>query len=221
MIIHEHLEQGSEEWLNIRKGRATASEASKVLTPTGMVSKSRLGYMRKLARECVCSDPLEFFGNKHTEWGNEHEPAARDLFNELCKANVKEYGFCTRPDGVIGFSPDGMEIGVVENSTYEPTSRDFGLEIKCPAVDKHIEYLMEGVLPSEHKLQVHWTMAASRIDKWYFMSYFPDLEPFIIKVEADDFTEKVRTEQDNFIIDYSKERQAVLAAILPLEGGAE
>lgn len=208
MIVHEHVEQGSEQWLQIRKGRATASEASKVLTPGGKLSASRIKYMRKLARECACDDPLEWFGNKHTEWGDEHEAEARERFEDETGLMVHTVGFCTRPDGIIGFSPDGLIMD--SDGRWNQ-----GLEIKCPAPDKHVEYLMEGELPDEYKLQVHWSLAASGLPAWWFMSYFPGLNPFIIRVEADTFTEKVRVAQDQFLIDYAPERERVLNAILP------
>ena len=217
MIIAKNVEQGSEEWHNLRKGRATASEAKSILTSTGALSKSRIGYMRKLARECVCDDPLVFMGNKHTEWGQEHENEARALFTEETCLNVREVGFCTREDKIIGFSPDGLGLNgeVIEGGIYTPQDGDFGLEIKCPGVDKHVCYVMDGVLPTDYKMQVHWSMAASGFRTWYFMSYFPGLNPLILKIEADGFTEKVRLAQDEFLIEYAPERERVLDAILP------
>ncbi len=217
MIIAENVEQGSEEWLNLRKGRATASEAKNILTSTGAVSKSRVGYMRKLARECVCDDPLVFMGNKHTEWGHEHEHDARVLFTKQTGLNVQEVGFCTREDKIIGFSPDGLGLtgDLTEGGIYIPQDGDFGYETKCPGVDKHVAYVMEGKLPTEYKVQVHWSLAASGLKVWYFMSYFPGLNPLILKIEADGFTEKVKAAQDQFLIEYAPERERVLDAILP------
>ena len=209
MKINEKVEQGSEEWLQLRKGRATASEFSKILTSTGKISKSAVGYMHKLARECVVDDPLEFMGNKHTDWGHEHEPMARDLFRERMGMDVVEVGFCTRDDLLVGCSPDGL--------IRDPDTGEWigGLEIKCPSVDKHVEYKMANELPSEHKMQVHGSMAVTGLPWWYYMSYFPGLEPLIIKVERDDFTQAVSTALDQFVIDYAEERERVFDAILP------
>jgi putative phage-type endonuclease len=208
MIVHEHLEQGAEDWLQIRKGRATASQADLILTPTGKPSVSRIKYMRKLARECACDDPLEWFGNKYTDWGHNHEDEARELFEDTTGLMVQTVGFCTRPDGIIGFSPDGLIMD-------SDGKWNQGLEIKCPSPDKHVEYLMEGKMPDEYKIQVHWSLAASGLSAWWFMSYFPGLNPFIIKVEADEFTEKVKEAQDQFLIEYAVEREKVLDEILP------
>jgi len=211
MIVHKDIIQGSEEWEQIRLGRATASQASNILTPTGKLSTSRFKYARKLARECRLSDPMEFQGNKFTDWGNEHESEARELFQEKTGLDVMEVGFCTRQDGIIGCSPDGL-IGLVADMFGEPHYEE-GLEIKCPQVDKHVEYLLGGELPSEYKMQVHWSMATTGLNAWWFMSYFPETNPLIIKVERDEFTEKVSAAMDDFIIDYKEQRELVLNAL--------
>ena len=56
MIVRKNLEQGSEEWFRARLGCATASAASaasKIITSTGKLSASRVGYAREIALECV------------------------------------------------------------------------------------------------------------------------------------------------------------------------
>ncbi|MGE9267760.1 MAG: lambda exonuclease family protein, partial [Verrucomicrobiales bacterium] len=173
------------------------------------ISKQSIRYMRRLARECVCDDPMEFMGNKYTDWGNEQEPAARALFQKKKGIPVTEVGFVGRGDGApIGCSPDGLIADANGNWLG-------GLEIKCPQVDTHVDYLLEGVLPTDYKLQVHGSMAVTGLPYWYFMSYFPGLNPLIIKVERDSFTETVSEALDQFVTDYAPERERVLAAILP------
>ena len=211
MIVLESVEQGSEQWLNMRKGKPTASEAKKIMTPKGALSKSRLAYMRKLCAECVIDDPMEFMGTKYTDWGQENEPLARAAFTDETGLSVSEVAFCTREDGVIGFSPDGLIKG-------DDGEWIAGLEIKCPSRDKHVEYLLDGVLPDDHKLQVHWSLAASGLDTWHFVSFFPGLQTFMIEVPRDSFTETVSQAQDDFLIEYAATRPAMIAAIeLPME----
>ena len=214
MIVLDKMIQGSEEWLNARKGRATASEFSKILTATGNLSKQSIGYMRKLARECVIDDPQEFAGNKFTDWGHEMEPLARDYFQAEVLDDrlltVEEVGFIGRGDGApVGCSPDGL-IRCAQSGAFVG-----GLEIKCPQVDTHVGYLMEGLLPNAYKMQVHGSMAVTGLPYWYFISYYPEMNPLVLKVERDDFTDKVGAALDQFVIDYAAERERVLAAILP------
>lgn len=212
MIVAESMDQGSEAWFAIRKGRATASQFSKILTATGKVSSQAEAYMRKLTRECVCDDPMEFQGNKYTDWGNDKEPEARQYFSEITGLTVDEVGFVSRADfAPVGCSPDGL-ITDPDDGRYVG-----GLEIKCPQVDTHVGYVMEGVLPDAYKLQVHGSMAVSGLPYWYFMSYFPGLNPLVLKVEWDDFTTTVSKALDDFVIRYAKTRKEVLSAIIPCD----
>jgi len=82
-------------------------------------------------------------------------------------------------------------------------------------VDTHVDYLMEAVLPSEYAVQVHWSMMVTGIQQWYFMSYFPGLNPLILRVEYDDFTEKLKEAAELFCIAYATERERVFRAIIP------
>ena len=206
MIIAQQVEQGSEAWHELRKGRATASEADKIITSTGKVSTQRLGYMRKLARECIANDPHEWTGNKYTDWGNATEAEAREYFARHTGLEVDQVGFCNRADRApIGCSPDGL---IQSNGEYVA-----GLELKCPQVDTHVGYLLEGTLPTAYKVQVHWSMATTGLRKWWFLSYFPGLKPLSMLVDWDEFTDQVRDAQDLFVIDYAAERQRVLEAI--------
>jgi hypothetical protein len=209
MKIYESMIQGSEEWFNARKGIATASEYRKILTPTGRLSKSATAYMRKLTRECVIDDPMVFMGNDYTEWGHEYEPHARREFEEIKGDKVHEVGFCvSSKNKILGCSPDGLIKDMFGKWTE-------GVEIKCPGVDKHVEYLLDNELPSDHKMQVHGSMAVTGLNAWWFMSYFPGLRPLIIRVERDEFTNKLDAVLDEFVIEYAKVREEVLKAILP------
>ena len=205
------LEQGSEEWLNARKGRATASEFDKIITATGRESKQAQAYMKKLARECYIDDPMVFMGNKHTDWGHENEVHARNMFRHIKDLAVVEVGFVISDKlQVVGCSPDGMVCS--DDGEYIA-----GLEIKCPQVDTHVEYLLEGELPAKYRLQVHGSMAVTGLDSWWFMSYFPGLNPLIIEVKRDDFTQLVEDRLEQFVIDYQPVLKRVHDAIIPKE----
>ena len=215
MIILRDIHQGSEQWEDIRRGRATASEFNKILTPAGEVSKQAVQYMRKLVRETVIDDPLEWIGNKYTDWGERMEAEARDVFTEHTGLPVEQVGFCLRGDEApLGCSPDGLIPG--DGSGPEWIA---GVELKCPKADTHVGYLMEGVLPAEYRLQVHGSMAVTGLDRWWFMSYFPDLNPFILEVRRNRFTECVSASLDRFLVDYAKERERVLEAVIPQDPG--
>ena len=192
--------QGSDEWFNIRKGVATASNFAQILTAGGKLSKSHVAYARKLARECVIDDPTSY-DNKHMEWGRDHESEARNLYQIIKDRKVQEVGFVhSEFSDLVGCSPDGL-------------SGDTGLEIKCPAVDTHVNYIMDGVLPDTYKLQVHGSMVVTGLKRWDFMSYFPHLNPFIITVEWDEFTDKLAEELRSFAEYYESCKDEIIDTI--------
>ena len=214
--------QGSAMWHEARLGRATASQAANILTPTGKLSSSATGLIRRLAREQICADPNEREPNAAMEWGNMQEPFARDEFRKLTKNRVIEVGFCqSLVHPALGCSPDGLIHG--DNSAgsfiygewgnYGPIVA--GLEIKCPQIDTHVEYLIDGVLPKKYAPQVHWSMAITGLDVWYFMSYFPNLRSLIVKVERDDYTDKIESAALEFAERYQGEVESIIERILP------
>jgi hypothetical protein len=201
--------QGSAMWHEARLGRATASQAANILTPTGKLSTSATGLIRRLAREQVCADPNEREPNAAMEWGNMQEPFARDEFRKLSRLRVIEVGFCqSLIHPALGCSPDGLI-----QDTDGPIVA--GLEIKCPQIDTHVEYLIDDVLPKKYAPQVHWSMAVTGLNVWYFMSYFPNLRSLIVKVERDDYTEKIESAALEFAERYQSEVESIIERILP------
>ena len=146
------------------------------------------------------------------------EPEARESFEAETGHRVKEVGFCQMAEGVpVGCSPDGLTVsGEAEiGDLLESDRLTGGLEIKCPTRDTHVGYLMDGSLPSAYKLQVHGSLAVTGLPVWHFYSYFPGLNPFHLEVEPDDFTELVKDRLEAFVIEYGKQREPILDAILP------
>jgi len=89
----------------------------------------------------------------------------------------------------------------------------YGLEIKCPLVDTHVDYLLDGELPAKYRPQVHFSMAITGICTWYFMSFFPDLKPLILPVQWDEYTDKIKTAALAFAAEYEIEMPKILKAI--------
>lgn len=216
MYVYTDIEQGSQEWHNLRSWRATASEFDKIITPAkGELSKSALSYMRSLARKYCITDPKDAVDqekldkNWSIQWGKQYEPIARDWFREHTGLNIVEVSFVVRGEddlGPIGCSPDSMIIDA--NGDYVA-----GLEIKCPCADTHVEYLLDAKLPNKYKLQVHGGMAVTGLDAWHFVSYFPKLKPLHIIIERDDYTERLSDALDQFAEAYAQEYDKVHALV--------
>jgi len=116
------MEQLSEAWFEARKGKITGSKVSTVIGMNPYQKPKEL--IRTMVREYHGAEP-EFTGNVATEWGNAHEAQAREMYQFMLEADVKEAGFIVHPEyDWLGASPDGL-IG------------DEGvLEIKCPYSQK-------------------------------------------------------------------------------------
>ena len=185
-----NCEQGTEEWRNARKCKITASIAKKIITPTGKLSASADDLIIDLVTESIVDDPIlqrrqEMLSLKdEIAWGNLHEPDARKQFVETTDLPIKEVGFLQSHLHIaLGCSPDGF---------WDECDEPYGLELKCPLSTTHARWHYEKVLPAEHVVQVHFSMAVTGVKSWYFMSYYPGLKPFIVRALRDDYTEKVK-----------------------------
>jgi len=168
--------QGSEEWLQIRRGVATASNFSKVVTTTGEISKQMKDYGFQLASELITGIQDEVYKSFDMQRGNDLEPEAREAYEQEKLVAVKEVGFILCD--YYGYSPDGL-VG------------DDGLiEAKCPNQKTHAKYLFHNKLPSEYKAQVQGGLLATKRQWCDFISYHPNFEEnmrlLIIRVERDE-----------------------------------
>ncbi len=196
--------QGSNEWLNARRGIATASNFSKVVTSKGETSKQLNDYAFQLASEVVTDIQDDSFKSADMQRGNDLEPEARDAYQQETLTTVDEIGFVLC--GFYGYSPDGF-IG------------DDGLiEIKCPAQKTHAKYLYDNKLPTAYKPQVQGGMFATK-RKWCdFISYHPGFEfdkrLFIIRVYRDEeFIEALH----QGLIKLNNLKNKILSGINPME----
>jgi len=184
------VEQGSEEWLQLRLGVATASQFSKIVTSKGEISKSLEKYALELASQILTSRREDGYESEDMKRGVELEPEARMLYQEYTLDIVETCGFMSCGD--YGYSPDGL------------VGSDGLIEIKCTKPITHIEYLMANILPTAHTQQVQGGLMVSGRQWCDFISYNPDFEErnklFIKRVYRDEaFIAKLRIGIDQLI----------------------
>lgn len=234
MRIWPTLIQGSEQWFRVRKGRVTASNAEKLLTPTGKDSSQWESYALDLTTQCIRPDEIEKFdGNSHTDRGNELEPLAREEFTRLTGLQVVTVGFCTVMGNVVGFSPDALVLrdGLTPETWLDHAIYDdegavangldlvvAGLECKAPLSKIHGKYLLAGGVPAEYSPQVHFSMAGASLP-WWFASYCPKLATHVHRAEPDAYTAKMRDAIERFVCYYGAKRNEWMPKLL--EGRAE
>ena len=178
MIVVD-VEQGSAAWEQARLGVATASNASKILTPTGRLSSARDEYVGRLLAEYALGEPVEEFGGSfHTERGKALEPMALSHYRFQHDADVRPVGFVFRDsDRLAGCSPDGL------------VGDDGGLELKCPSPGNHLIWWLHGTqtgeIPKKHVPQVQFSLWVTGRKWWDWMSFHPDLPPFLVRLAPD------------------------------------
>jgi hypothetical protein len=173
VILHD-APQRSGKWYEARAGRPTASSFDKILTSTGKASTQRSAYACQLAGERLLGVSEEIPLTRAMERGIELESEAFEAYALITDEQPVEVGLCLSDDLRYGCSPDGL------------CGDDGGLELKCPGLPKHVEYLVCGTLPTAYFAQVQGCLFVTRREWWDFMSYYPGLPPFILRVTPDE-----------------------------------
>lgn len=169
MIWHD-IKQNSEEWEALRRGKFTASSFSDLF-----MIKSTAGYkkaIRKVVYERLTGESPESFKSDYMERGHEIESLAREQYEINSFNTVTDGGFFELTEWV-GCSPDGL------------IDDDGLLEIKSPAYNTFIDYLLSGQVPSEYTYQLQGQLYVTG-RKWVdFVAYHPALPIIIIRVYPD------------------------------------
>jgi hypothetical protein len=191
-----YIEQRTTEWDELRAGKLTASQAKKLVTPTGKPSlQYRAEIARIIAEHMGLQEPEPIPPTFWMERGVEIEPEARAWFEVETGLEVIDIGFVASNDGYVGASPDGL---IMDGAYLIP------LELKCPKPSTHIRWYLDGVVPKDHIAQVHFQMALCATPYAYFSSYHPELPPLIVKVDRSDYTMEMVAGIKNYIGEYQK-----------------
>jgi len=182
--------QGTEEWRQLRCGKITASRIADLMARTKSgPSASRKNYISELVVERMTGIPTDNFVSREMQWGTDHEPEARALYEMTYGVTVDEVGFVIHHTiENSGASPDGL------------IDDDGAVEIKCPNTATHIETLMNRKVPSRYNYQIQWVLDCT-LQKWCdFVSYDPrmknqKLQLCVIRVERNSvLIESIREE---------------------------
>lgn len=176
MQIITDIEQGTEEWKNLRLGVITASRFKDVLAKGS--GATRTTYIHQLAAEIITGEVAEFFSNDAMKWGTETEPQARAMYELRTGYEVEEVAFIKMDDHNVGVSPDGIidNVGLVE--------------FKCPKTTTQIKTFLGGKMPTCHIPQVQGQMWVSNTQWCDFVSFDPRINGeaswFKIRIKRDE-----------------------------------
>ena len=173
------MEQRTREWMEIRRGKFTASEIYKLIGTGVKPSKfgDKLSDWTDTAQGYILSKVAEYFSEQDQEitsremqWGTEHEPEARAYYEGVFEEEVEEIGFLLWPkNNICGCSPDGLIM-----------AKNRGIEIKCPyTLNAHIESFLikDNATFKSYKPNYYWQVMSSLLftgfSSWDFVSYHP------------------------------------------------
>lgn len=172
------LEQGSDSWLDARRGIITASVIGRLITPNTVKPASNpesRTLIAQLAAERITGMTDPVFVNDDMMRGTLHEPIARDKYATHNGVTVEQVGFMIRDEwGIrLGASPDGL------------VGDDGGLEIKCPRPKTHIQTILAGQVPAYNMGQVQACLLVTGRDWWDFVSFSAGLPMWTKRVTPD------------------------------------
>ena len=165
-----NVDQGSDAWLECRRGIPTASRFADVLAKGQGITRRK--YLLTLAGEAITGEVADSYSNAHMERGHAMEADARNLYAFARDVEPELVGFMRR--GRAGASPDSL-IGA-----------DGLLEIKSKLPHLLLDVLDKGKLPAEHVAQVQGQLWVSGRDWCDFVAYWPKLPLFHVRVERDE-----------------------------------
>lgn len=180
------VQQGCEDWFELRKGCVTASEFQTVLAG----GKTRETYLRKKAGEVLSGVVNETLQPSFAmQRGKLEEPEARDYFSRTRFVDVKQCGFVRRQlksGSFVGCSPDGL----FDDAVLELKSKRQDLAM----ADRENGY-NPSILPAEHVAQCQgalWVTGLARVELLVYSKGMPYQlhyaaardEPYIAKLEA-------------------------------------
>lgn len=158
------FEQSSPEWLQARCGILTASKGMDMssMLKNGGESAKRTNLKNQLLVERFTGCPKFVYQNAAMKWGTEQEPNAREAYSLYTGATVVQVGLAISDEiEFFGASPDGL-VGA-----------EGLIEIKCPESETFLKWVLDGVVPDQHKPQMLAQLAVTGRQWCDFVAYDP------------------------------------------------
>lgn len=156
--------QGSEEWIEQRRGILTASVIGQLITPkTKKVAANAdsRSITNLLVAERITGYTEPAYISDDMLRGMQDELAARDLYAQHYKRDVRQVGFYLREEAGwrLGYSPDGV-VG------------DDGLiEVKAPRHKEHLRTVLADDVPAQYMAQCQAALLVTGREWLDYISY--------------------------------------------------
>lgn len=193
-------QQGSHAWHTVKLGVVSASNAAKVVAKRD--SETRYTYLCELVAQ-VCTGEVKEFSSPETQWGKDHEGAARSTFEFNSGKTITELPFVFRDETFReGCSPDGI------------VDEKKGIEIKCPFNSVHyVKFFDEDRIKPEYLWQAQFTMRVLNAGEWEFGQFDPRMKKSPFKSVIVPRDEEMQKKLNDLVPEFLADMDAVLAKI--------
>lgn len=170
MIAYFHIEQRTDEWLELKNGIIGGTLSKGLFKDTDTL------FLQLAAEQIEGFDYSEedSYLSADMQRGVDLEPEAKEKLIEYTKIQFIDCGFLQSESiPILGISPDGITKDL-----------RFSCEIKCPGKKRHLETVISNDIPLDNVFQcIHYFTVNSKLEKHYFMSYRPEnkLRPIFVK----------------------------------------
>lgn len=206
MKVHTAFEQNSVEWLSARAGVVTASEIDALVSPKWEVRKGKGmdTYLAQKLAEKWTGGPISNAMTLDMDLGKIQEDEALPWLAFEFGWKIERPALITNDAGTIGCSPDGW------------LSEGTGIEVKCPAAQNHVKYLLANVVPDDYVAQVQFSMFVTGAKQWKFVSYRRGFPNLVLTVPRIDEAQAAFT---TAITAFLPRLDAAFARLIELNGG--
>jgi len=180
--------QRSDEWIEQRLGKFTASETHKLMGIKGLGETGKT-YAFEKAIEHLFGKVEEQYISYDMQNGIDLEPLAFKKFSELKALQFLEVESCS-------FFEDGEETGASPDGLV---SDDAVLEIKCPKANTFFKLVLSNEVDKKYFYQMQKQMKSANKQKAYFFNY--------IVIEGREYWHEIVVLRDQEVIDLIAERE--------------
>lgn len=158
------IEPGTPEWIISRKGCLTGSRMAAAMSfrKDGKESAERAKLKIELLAERMTDIAVDHYVTPAMQWGLDHEQEAIAAYEAASGNIVAPAGYVPHPTiEHFGATPDGL------------IDHDGVFEAKCPTTPTHIQWMLNGEVPSEYRPQMIVEMLCARRRFADFVSFDP------------------------------------------------
>lgn len=211
-------------WLKARQRVLTATDVSSLLPEykrylkAGSPDKIMPGFAALWAQKHYEGELDTGAPSPAAARGHIMEPWAVESWNKQCAPVMHHWDDCVITNGLLGFSPDAMDIPQstcvprIDHAAVQPTAI---MEIKCYGVENHMKSIIEDKMEHKELMQIAMSFAVlPSLEKAYLLYFCPGAP---ISMHVEEYTPDDLHDQCRWIVEIGEVflKQAAMCKKLP------